>query len=260
MNGWDFYNNDNTVFDGHDPNALVDWHGTAVAGEIVSHLNNGIGGAGVAPNIQVIPAKFLGPTGGTTAGAIAALDYLTDLKLRHGIDIVATNNSYDSQDAESVLLEAAIQRGADAGIMFVTISGNGNSKGIGYNLDTAPNYPASLHCHFASGPDCMIVVTAIDRTGKLPKFANFGASTVDIAAPGEHITSTFPFDQYRAASGTSFAGPLVAAAVALYHSTYPLATPTQIRAAILDSATKSKALQGTSATGGRLDLQVLFHL
>ena len=107
--------------------------------------------------------------------------------------------------AALVALQDAIQRGADAGMAFVTIAGNGDAKGVGYDLDTTPNYPASLTCHFPTGGDCMIVVTAIDKTGKLARFANFGATTVDIGAPGVAITSTFPFGKYLSASGTSFA-------------------------------------------------------
>ena len=87
----------------------IEAHGTIVSGEIAAELDNGIGGAGVAPRAKVIPAKFLGPDDGSTADAIRAIDYLTDLKVRHGVNIVATNNSYEGDDEQSHALQAAIQ-------------------------------------------------------------------------------------------------------------------------------------------------------
>jgi hypothetical protein len=73
--GWDFDKNDNTVFDG-----TTDDHGTHVAGTIGATGGNGIGVAGVCWNVKLLNAKFLGRRGGTTANAIKAVDYLTDLK------------------------------------------------------------------------------------------------------------------------------------------------------------------------------------
>lgn len=90
VHGWDFFSNDATVFDG----GTGDTHGTHVAGTIGGRGGNGQGVAGVNWEVGMISAKFLGATGGTTSGAIAAVDYLTDLKLRHGINIVATSNSW----------------------------------------------------------------------------------------------------------------------------------------------------------------------
>ena len=107
--GWDFYNDDNSVYDGQDHFDFVDADGTVVAGEIAAVGNNRIGVAGVDWNVKIIPAKFLGPFDGSTADAISALDYLTDLKLRHGLNIVATNNSYEGDDTDSHALQAAYQ-------------------------------------------------------------------------------------------------------------------------------------------------------
>lgn len=89
VNGWDFAGNNNSVYDG-----TADDHGTHVAGTVAARGGNGIGVAGVNWNVKFIPVKFLGATGGTTANAIRAVDYITNLKLRHGLNIVATNNSW----------------------------------------------------------------------------------------------------------------------------------------------------------------------
>ena len=87
LRGWDFVHDDNTVFD-----AGGDDHGTHVAGTIGASGGNSLGVAGVSWAVSLIAAKFLGADGGTTADAIRAIDYLTDLKLRHGIRLVASNN------------------------------------------------------------------------------------------------------------------------------------------------------------------------
>ena len=138
--------------------------------------NNTFRVSGIAPKAKYIPAKFLGPTAaGTQAGAIAAIDYLTDLKRRHGLKSSPPTTPRRATSADAEALQAAIQRGADAGILFVTIAGNGDQNG-GYDIDQTPNYPASLSCRLPSGTDCMIVVTAIDRNGDRPDSPT-GAST-----------------------------------------------------------------------------------
>ncbi len=260
--GWDFCNNDNIVFDGLDPNDpddFIDAHGTIVAGEVAAAQNNTFGVSGIAPTTKYIPAKFLCPDGGTIAGAIAALDYVTDLKHRHGLKIVASNNSWEGDSEGSHALEGAIQRGADAGILFVTVAGNGDENG-GYDIDRTPNYPASLRCRLPSGADCMVVVTAIDLNGDKPEFANWGRRTVDLGAPGVEIASTFPFNRFFSYTGTSQAAPLVAGALALYRSEYPWASPTDARRALLESTARTASMKGITRTGGRLDVQALLDI
>ncbi|MFM8327147.1 MAG: S8 family serine peptidase, partial [Pirellulaceae bacterium] len=100
INGFDFFNNDGSVYDG-----TGDDHGTHVAGTIGGVGNNGIGVAGVAWNVKMISAKFLGPSGGYTSDAVRALDYLTALK-NSGVNIVATNNSWGGGGYSSALHSA----------------------------------------------------------------------------------------------------------------------------------------------------------
>jgi hypothetical protein len=85
--GWDFANNDKTIFDG-----TSDDHGTHVAGTIGGVGGNGKGVAGMVWNVKILNGKFLCTTGGTTANAVKAVDYFTTLKNK-GLNIVATNNS-----------------------------------------------------------------------------------------------------------------------------------------------------------------------
>lgn len=251
VRGWDFDGNNNTTYDG-----TQDDHGTHVAGTIGALGGNSVGVAGVNWNVTMIPAKFLGRRGGTTANAVKALDYLTDLKSRYGINLVATNNSWGGGGFSQALLDA-INRSGNAGILFIAAAGNGGSDGVGDNNDATANYPSNYVCQSTNG-DCVIAVAAITSAGAKSGFSNYGATTVDLGAPGSAITSTVPgkggASSYASYSGTSMATPHVTGAVALYASTHPGATAAQIKAAILASATPTASLAGRTVTGGRLNV------
>lgn len=242
--GWDFVNNNNSVFDGVD-----DDHGTHVAGTIGAVGGNGMGVAGVCWSVKIMNAKFLGPNGGTLANAIKAVDYFTDLKINHGINFVATNNSWGGGGFSQGLYEA-IGRANDAGILFIAAAGN-SSK----NTDKRKSYPASY------GNANIIAVASITSSGAKSSWSNYGATTVDLGAPGSGIWSTVPITSngqiisgYTSYSGTSMATPHVTGACALYASTYPGKTAAQIKAAILGSAVPTASLTGKCVTGGRLNV------
>ena len=243
--GYDFANNDSSVFD--DAN---DDHGTHVAGTIGAVGGNGKGVAGVVWNVKLLSAKFLGRRGGTTANSIKAVDYFTDLKLRHGLNIVATNNSWGGGGFSQALFEA-IERANQAGILFVAAAGNDGSN----NDTTTTGYPSKYT------NDNIISVASITNTGALSSFSNYGATTCDIAAPGSGIWSTVPksskgkmLSAYASYNGTSMATPHVTGAVALYASKHPGANGSQIKAAILSSATATASCAGKMVTGGRLNV------
>jgi subtilisin family serine protease len=251
VRGWDFDANDNTTYDG-----TQDDHATHVAGTIGALGGNLAGVAGVNWNVTMIPAKFLGRHGGTTANAVKALDYLTDLKSRYGINLVATNNSWGGGGFSQALLDA-INRGGDAGILFIAAAGNGGKDGVGDNNDSTANYPSNYVCKSASG-DCVIAVAAITSSGGKSSFSNYGAATVDLGAPGSAIYSTVPargdVSSYASYSGTSMATPHVTGAAALYASTHSGATAAQIKEAILSSTIPTASLNGRTLTGGRLNV------
>ena len=257
VNGWDFNANDRTVYDGS-----VDDHGTHVAGTIGGVGGNGTGVAGVSWNVTMISTKFLGPTGGTLANAVKALDYLTDLKNRHGVNIVASNNSWGGGGYSSAL-HSAIIRGANAGILFIAAAGNGGSDGIGDNNDSLANYPSNYSTlqgtttTKAASYEAVIAVAALNSNGTLASYSNFGATTVDIAAPGTGIYSTLPGGGYGTYSGTSMATPHVTGAAALYAAAYPAASAMQVRDAILGTARPTSSVTGKTVTSGRLDAGAL---
>ncbi|MGE5711848.1 MAG: S8 family peptidase [Nitrospira sp.] len=241
VHGWDFAGNDNTVYDGSG-----DDHGTHVSGTTAARGGNGKGVAGVCWNIQLISAKFLGRNGGTTANAIKAVNYITDLKTRHGLNLVATNNSWGGGGYSTGLYNAIASAGA-ADILFVAAAGNS-----GVNIDSSPQYPASY-------PNANIIaVAAIDNGGNLASWSNYGSTSVDLGAPGVSIWSSVPNKKnqssYSSYSGTSMATPHVTGAAALYAAAHPGATAAVIKGAILSTALPTGSLSGKTATGGRLNI------
>jgi subtilisin family serine protease len=255
VNGYDFYNRDNSVFDASDGDA----HGTHVAGTIGGTGGNGFGVAGVAWNVKMISAKFLGPQGGYTSDAIAALDYLRDLKVRHGLRIVASSNSWGGGGYSSSL-HTAILRAAKEGILFIAAAGNSSS-----NNDTTASYPSNystLQGTSIESPatyEAVIAVAAISSTGALASFSSYGATSVDLGAPGVGIWSSVPTDSYASYSGTSMATPHVSGAVALYASAFPTASADEVRRAILAAVKPTSSLVGKTVTGGRLSLEGMFQ-
>jgi len=253
IRGWDFFNNDNSVYDG-----TADDHGTHVAGTIGAVGGNGLGVAGVNWAVSMIAAKFLGPTGGSTSGAIQALNYLSDLKQRHGLNIVATNNSWGGGGYSQALHEAII-RAAKLDILFIAAAGNATA-----NNDTTASYPANYNTTISPTTtlapatyDAVVSVASITNTGTLSSFSNYGRTSVDLGAPGSSINSTLPGGTYGLYSGTSMATPHVTGAVALYAAANPGASAQQIRTALLASTTPTPSLTATTTTGGRLNVGAL---
>jgi subtilisin family serine protease len=242
--GWDFDGNNAQVFDG-----AGDDHGTHVAGTIAGVGNNGQGVSGVCHSgVKLLNAKFLGSRGGTTANAIKAVDYFTGLK-NAGVPIVATNNSWGGGGYSQALYDA-IERHNQAGILFIAAAGNS-----GANNDATPAYPSG----YTSSN--VIAVAAIASNGTLASYSQYGATTVDICAPGSGVWSTVPQSSkgkivagYASYNGTSMATPHVTGAAALYKARNPSASAAQIKAAILGSATPTASCSGKVATGGRLNV------
>jgi subtilisin family serine protease/subtilisin-like proprotein convertase family protein len=228
--GYDFANNDADPFDDQG-------HGTHVAGTIGAVGNNGIGITGVNWNTQIMALKFLGADGsGSTAGAISALNYAVRM------DANLSNNSWGGGGSSS-LLSQAINNARTAGHIFVAAAGNS-----GQNNDLTPNYPSNYNF------DNVVAVAATDNKDVLASFSSYGATTVDIAAPGVGILSTLPNNSYGSYSGTSMATPHVSGAIALIWDQNPTFTYQQVIAKLYSSVDKIAGLNGKVATGGRLNI------
>lgn len=234
--GWDFDGNNKSVYDGK-----FDDHGTHVSGTIGGTGGNGEGVAGVCWKVKIVHAKFLGRVSGSNANAIKAINYMTDLKTRHNLNLVATNNSWGG-GGFSQAMQDAIERAGEANILFVASAGND-----GIDIDATPVYPASY-----PSPS-IITVASIAKTGAIASDSSFGVVSVDLGAPGVGITSTVPSNKYASYSGTSMAAPHVTGAIALYAKSHPGLTAAQLKAAILGSVTATPSLTGKTVTGGRLN-------
>ncbi len=185
-------------------------HGTHVAGTIGAIPANGVGIRGVSSGVILLPIKFMDASGsGRLSDAIAAIDYMVDLKVNRGVNIRAANNSWGG-GGYSRALEDAIRRASDAGIVFVVAAGNSST-----DIDLQPSYPASYDV------ENIVTVAAIDQAQNLASFSNYGSDGVDIAAPGVDIMSTLPGQRYGYLSGTSMATPHVVGSLALLFSVEP---------------------------------------
>lgn len=249
VHGYDFANGDGEVND-----SVEDFHGTHVAGTIGAVGGNGIGIAGVSWDVNLISAKFMNFGSGSTAYAIQAIDYATELRTKKGLNVVATNNSWHGAGSRSLL--AAIKRGGDAGILFVAAAGNG-----GFNNDNYESYPSSYNCATSLRDwDCVVAVSAIDSSGNLSYFSQYGQRTVDIGAPGQDVLSTIPGGGYMEASGTSMAAPHVTGALALCAAANRGLSQNDLKSILLSSAAPTPSLNGKVKSGGRLDVGAMLPI
>ena len=240
VNGYDFANDDAGVYDPDPVTGNGDEHGTHVAGTIAATGNNGVGVTGVSWDAQVAALKFLGPDGGYTSDAVEAINY----SVAEGMDI--SNNSWGG-GSRSQALEDAIERADANGQIFLAAAGNGGPDGVGDNNDATPHFPSNYEV-----PN-VVSVAATDSTDALAGFSNYGATTVDLAAPGVGILSTLPGNRYGRFSGTSMATPHVAGVAALIKSQNPGLDDAQMKAQLLQYVDEKAGLRNRVATSGRLN-------
>lgn len=228
VRGWDFYDNDNNPDD-------ADGHGTHTAGTIGAEGNNNQGTTGVLWDCQIMPLRFIGPYGGSTSDAIAALDYAVS----EGCTV--SNNSWGGGGFSTALYNAIANAGA-ANHVFVAAAGND-----GVNTDNSPHYPSSYN--LAN----IISVAATDNRDAIASFSNYGVNSVDLGAPGVDIASTYSGSSYVWSSGTSMAAPHVAGVVALLQIQNPGWSYQQVINRIYSTVRPTSALSNRTATGGVLN-------
>ncbi len=238
--GFNFVNNTGNPMDD-------DEHGTHVAGTIAASLNNSQGVAGIASGAAKLMAiKFLDANGsGTYANAIRALNYATMMSSR-GVNLKVLNNSWGGYGTVPAL-EDAVNATNAAGMLFVASAGNESNDNDGEFKAIPASYAASN----------IISVAATNNLDELASFSNYGATTVDLAAPGVGILSTTPGNRYQSFNGTSMAAPHVAGALALAWACHPDKTSTEIQDALFGSVDALDSLDGAVATGGRLNVNNL---
>jgi subtilisin family serine protease len=230
--GWDFFNNDNNPTDDNG-------HGTHTAGTVGAVGNNGIGVTGVCWNVKLAALKI-----GSASGSISVTAAVNAINYCVGKGIKVSNHSWGG-GASNTSLNNAISAARSAGHLIIAAAGNGGFDGRGDNNDSIPQYPASY------AQDNIIAVAALDNDNRLATFSNYGATSVDIGAPGVTIASTYNSSttSYVYLNGTSMATPHVTGVVALVWSKNPTWTYAQVRDKLYSSGKAVSALSGKTTTG-----------
>lgn len=224
---WDFYYNDNTIYDAY----IQDYHGTYIANAIAGY-DSKKKIYGVAPNISLLPVKFLRGTTGNSSDAVEAIKYACDM----GAQIVNCSWNFNSYNEELYRVIASYPE-----VLFVNAAGNSN-----INLDKQDIFPASYDL------DNIISVLAVDNCGKVYTSSGRGMN-VDIAAPGVNIMAKFPEGDVTYVSGTSIASAYVSGVAALMRSIDNSLTPKEIISTMINTAKKNDGLEGMCLSSGIID-------
>lgn len=228
--GWDFYN-DEFITDDDDLG-----HGTKVAGIIGAVGNNGIGMSGINWNVTLIPLQVLNTDDPNLLLSGKAIISAINFARTENIPII--NCSFGSDETYKDKEEAYKNYNG----LIVCAAGNATT-----NTDTKYYYPS---CYDYGN---IISVAASNENDTLRTSSNYGGTTVDLAAPGTNVYTTFPDGSYGQFSGTSCAAPHVAGVAALILSVRPELSAEQVKACILNGVDKVEALEGKCVTGGRLN-------
>jgi len=221
------YGNNNVI--GPDKKGAL--HGTHVAGIIAQVRNNGLGGDGVANNVEILTVRAV-PDGDEYDKDIA-------LGIRYAVDNGAKviNGSFGKgYSPHKEWVYDALRYAGEKDVLVVLAAGN-----EGTDLDTADRFPNDRD---ASGEitNNVIKVGALDTkygTDMVADFSNYGTQDVDVFAPGVQIYATIPDNQYKYLQGTSMASPNVAGVAALIRSYYPTLTAPQVKQILMESGIPS---------------------
>ena len=175
-------------------------HGTRTAGIVGATTNNGIGVAGVAQAVGIVPCRFMDASGsGSVSDAVACIDYCL------GVGAHVLSNSWGSS-AANVALIAALQAAVAQGALVVASAGND-----ALDVDTHPHYPSEASRTLAG----VLSIAATTQAGGLWPGSNYGTVAVQCAAPGVNVMSTTLGGGYSNGTGTSFAAPQASGVAAL---------------------------------------------
>lgn len=236
VHGWNFFDGNNELCKGRE-----DDHGTHAAGTIAAARGNG-GIAGITDNnyVKIMVLKALGTRYGVgeEKAIIEAIRYAE----ANGASIC--NLSFGTTEYYPELEKVM----RDSKMLFVVSAGNGNAKGIGEDTDQKPDYPSSFDL------DNVISAANLMFDGNLAESSNYGAKSVDIAAPGTYIVSTIADSGYGFMTGTSMSAPMVTGAAAMLYSYRTDLQLSDIRKVLLETARKLPTLNGKLSSNGMLDL------
>jgi subtilisin family serine protease len=243
-------------FGDNDPNPVAEAshnHGVQTALVLGARGNDGFGMAGVAWSVRIMPLKVRRAGTGPRATLISkeAEEAAYRYAVAHGARVVGASIGGPRAQRYSDSTLQAIQSAPNT--LWVVSAGQSSRFNSGDDIDARPRYPCSYP---AANLICVGGSDNRDRLWTRPSPAqtsNFGATSVDLAAPaGDILTSSDPEPRrYALISGTSYAAPQVSGAAALYLSKYPNATAAQVKNAILSGVDVLPAFVGKTVTGGR---------
>ncbi len=232
--GWNYENGNNDPIDSGQSNPSYTGHGTFAASMIgaVSSNNQGISGTSRHNSLEIMALRF-------------NFDVFTEIKAinfakHNGAKVI--NASYGGGGFSQIESDAI----ADFPGIVVAASGNGGADFVGDDNDTTPFYPCNYDL------ENVICVGATNQNDQLASFSNYGASNVDIAAPGVNVLGIYR-GEYLYGNGTSFAAPLVSAAAGLIYAHNPSLTTTQVKNTILTQSDAVTALNGKITESRRLN-------
>ncbi len=238
--GWDFRYNDSDPID-------ENGHGTHTSGTIGAVGNNMVGVVGVNWNVRLMAIKIYSDVGDDTTSAmlVAAYQYVLLMKNR-GVNIRVTNNSY-GDCPEACGYDQATKDGIDAlgnaGILTVFAAGNS-----GTNNDISPHYPSSY-----TSP---MILSVGGSNSSDARVYSYGATSVDLAAPGVGIRSTTSTSNtsYGPLNGTSMSTPHVSGAAALLSAYNPALSAASLKATLMNTVDLLPQFAGFNRAGGRLNV------
>ncbi|WP_222918767.1 S8 family serine peptidase [Natrinema sp. SYSU A 869] len=222
--GSDFVDNDGDPY----PVSASENHGTHVAGIAAGGTDNGTGHAGIS-NCSLLSARALGDgQGGSLSDIADAIQWSAD----QGADII--NMSLGGGGATQLMREAC-QYAKSQGALLVAAAGNDYGSSV--------SYPAAH--------DSVVAVSSLDEGETLSDFSNLGPE-IELAAPGDDVLSSVPWDDYDYFPGTSMASPVVAGVAGLTLSAWPNLSNEQLRTHLQDTAV-DVGLSGNEQGSGRVD-------
>lgn len=206
-------------------------HGTHVAGIIAQVRHNGLGGDGVANNVEIMALRAV-PDGDEYDKDIAlAIRYAVD----NGAKVInGSFGKYYSPHKQWVI--DAMKYAAEKDVLIVIAAGNDT-----YDVDAINKFPNDSYDGDAEYADNVVIVGALNHSydeKMLASFTNYGKRNVDVFAPGVKIYATTPNDKYEYLQGTSMASPNVAGVAALIRSYFPSLTAAQVKQILKDSSIK----------------------
>lgn len=221
----------------------VDGHGSHVAGIASAQGDNGLGGTGVAQDAELMAVKVLDNNGNGYSSDIAQG---INWAVSQGAKVI--NLSLGGQIPRPQVIADAINNAKNSSVIVVAAAGNDSADN-----DNIDYYPANFSTEF----DNVIAVAASTDSDSLASFSNYGLGSVNVAAPGVNIFSTYNLsdDSYALLSGTSMATPIVAGVAGLVQAHFGDAEPWEAIKRVENSVDYKGSFDSTTSSKGRVNLR-----